>query len=58
MGALLIQRKMSFNNLKLCYSPALVATCLNSSAKMEQFTTPLRAVSDQGNPYRVSRHFR
>ena len=39
MGALLIQRKMYFNNLKLCYSPALAATCIDFSAKMEQFTT-------------------
>ena len=39
MGALLIQRKTYFNNLKLCYSPALAATRLDFSAKMEQFTT-------------------
>ena len=39
MDALLIQRKTYFNNLKLCYSPALAATRLDFSAKMEQFTT-------------------
>ena len=39
MGALLIQRKSYFNNLKPCYLPALTATHLDFSAKMEQFTT-------------------
>ena len=39
MGALLIQRKTYFTNLKLCYSSALAATCLDFSAKIERFTT-------------------
>ena len=39
MDALLIQRKMYFNNLMHCYSPALATTRMDFSPKMEQFTT-------------------
>ena len=40
VGALLIQRKkMYFNNLMHCYSPALATTRMDFSTKMEQFIT-------------------
>ena len=38
-GCIVDSEKKAFYYLKLCYSPALVATRLDFSAKMEQFTT-------------------
>ena len=39
VGSLLIQRKMYFNSLMHCYSPASETTRMDFSPKMEQFIT-------------------